>query len=83
LTDKNYCALKPTDLQQNRSGLARLLVLQGVEHCGSLKADLSLFGPSHRSTDHSVDFAILAVTDEVLHLLGLGQSAELHRAVDR
>jgi len=83
LADKNYCALKLTNLQQNGSGLGRLLLLQRIEHRANVLAHLFLFEPSDRSTDHFVDFAILAVADEVLQLLGLGQFAELHSAVDR
>jgi hypothetical protein len=82
LTDKNYCAFMPTDPYRNRSRLSRLLVLQNVEYCGNVGPDLFLFGPSDKPTDHLVRCPFLDVTDELLHLLGLGQLAPLNRAVD-
>jgi hypothetical protein len=75
--------LKPTDLQQNRSGLARFLLLQSVEYGGYVGGGLFFFGLRNRPADHLVDFAILTLTDETLQLLSLGQFAEWHRAVDR
>jgi hypothetical protein len=66
LTEENYRALKPTDLHHNRSGLSRFLLLQRVEYCANVEADLFLFGPSDRSTNHLAGFAILTVTEKVL-----------------
>ena len=63
--------------------MARLLLLQGIEHCANVWANLLLFEPSDRPTDHLVGFTILTVTDEALQLFGLGQFAELHRTVNR
>lgn len=74
--------LKPTDLQQNRSGLARFLLLQGVEYGGNVGGSSFFFGSQNRPADHLVDFAIFALTDETLQLFSLGQLAERHRAVD-
>jgi len=83
LADKNCCASKPTKLQQNRSGLARFLLLQGVEYRDYVGAGLFFFGSRNRPANHLVDFAILNTTDEVLQLFGLGQFAERHRTIDR
>ncbi len=70
------------DPYRNRSGLSRLLLLQGVEYGDNVEAGLVLFRPSDRLTDYLVSSAFLAVTDELLQLLGPGQFAELDRAVD-
>ena len=82
LTDKNNRVFVPTDPYRNRSRQSRLLVLQGVEYSDNVGRDIFLFGPSDRPTDHLVRCAFLAVTDELFQLPGLGQIAELDRAVD-
>lgn len=63
--------------------MARLPLLQDIEHCANLWADLFLFVPTDGLTDHLAGFAILTVTDELLQLFVPGQFAELHRAIDR
>src|SRR5271167_2375995 len=82
LTDKNDRAFMPADPYRNRSRLSRFLLPQGVEYGDNVGADLFLFGASDRLTDHLVRCAFLAVTSELLQLLGRGQFAELDRAVD-
>src|SRR5271156_2523114 len=82
LTDKNDRAFMAADPYRNRSRLSRFLLLQGIEYGDNVGAGLFLFGPSDRLTDHLVRRAFLAVTDELLQLLGSGQLTELDCAVD-
>ena len=82
LTDKNNRAFMPTDPYRNRSRLSRLLVLQSAEYRDNVEPDLFRFGPSDRPTNHPVRRPLLAVKDELLHLVGLGKLAPLNRTVD-
>jgi hypothetical protein len=72
VTDDNECATRPAEPELHGAGLSTFLLLQGVEHCRQVGADLVLLGPRDGPTDHFANCTFFGVTDVLLQLLPRG-----------